>query len=152
MSDNNDRQSRPVKVIITLGAIATAILAVLTLYTFFAGPVGPPPAMRGTLSDITIENGDEGIYLNYLAEFKGFKDQTCTVELSLYDADANSRIWGPWSATEITPESNEDRASDRVLVPIEADANVYFARLELYDPDHVRLDYEDSEQFSLVTP
>ena len=152
MSDNNDQQSRPVKAIITIGAIATAILAVLTLYTFFAGPLGPPPTMSGTLSDITIENGNEGIYVNYVAEIKGFKGQTCTLELSVYDADANFRVGGPWLVTELTPESNEDRAGERVLVPVEDGASTYFARLELYDPDHVRLDYKDSEAFSISSP
>jgi hypothetical protein len=138
-------------------------------------PLPTPAHMKGELSDVTIEydisfeehmNRLGWSLANYTEEQKllvgaivrvdeeivGFKDQPCTIKWTVYDTTLNKLVISSTPDFEIlvTPESETDKANISVWVGYPQKDGIYFARIELYDPDNVRLDSIDTEEFSLT--
>jgi len=93
-----------------------------------------------------------GVLVRFVASITGFKDQWCIMKWSIYDTNTQERKLMSTSNYELSlrPERESDTASDYIWVGYPLTTGRYFVRLELLDPDGVRLDYTDSPNFDVT--
>lgn len=97
-----------------------------------------------------------GVLANFTARISGFTGQPCRIGWSVYNSTSQEllytstfKLYGLDITSEkiFTPERDIDQASSWVWVATPGDPGEYFVRLELFDPEGVRLDYADSVVF-----
>ena len=97
-----------------------------------------------------------GNVVGYTIEAVGYRDQRLSIRWSLYDAETNARVPEPaltdqagWPDGNYTPAAERDQNSGELWVPFPPRSGRFFVRLELHPPAGARLDWEDTEPFSV---
>jgi hypothetical protein len=168
--DDNNRSPRIVRLILTIGAIAGAIVALFALFDRFFPEASVARAELSGISneyDITlrdflirtnqpvdtysIEELDHiGLVVNFIAEIEGYKGKPCKYSAGIYYASTKSVASGEYDLGFLTPENNKDRATPHFWIGYPNTSGRYFVRVELYDPDGIRLHFADSELFDVT--
>lgn len=91
----------------------------------------------------------KGVIVHFVAKITGFKGQPCSIRWGVYDSVSQELLLSSTIRYELTltPETDTDQASAFIWVASPQYIGTYHARLELYDPDGIRLDYADSVDF-----
>jgi hypothetical protein len=91
----------------------------------------------------------KGVIVHFVAKITGFKGQPCSIRWGVYDSVSQELLSSSTIRYELTltPETDTDQASAFIWVASPQYIGTYHARLELYDPDGIRLDYADSVDF-----
>jgi len=99
-----------------------------------------------------------GVVVTFQAVIEGYQDQACSVRWSMFTAESGQRVTNQanlvdqpgWPAKYITPTVRKDQVDAEIWVPAPADPGPFFVRLELLDPNGVRLASLDSPTFAGV--
>jgi hypothetical protein len=171
------------------GAISAAvsliagILTVVFLLWPALRPEGGPAVFGATLSDPRLEQGvtvadvyarrqetppanytqaqlaTTGTLVSFVVVIEGFKDKTCLLTWSLFDAETSIRVADAtkvnqpgWPDGKFVPVAAHDQASGEVWIQRPEQPGSYLVRLELFDPNGQRLTSLDSEPFTVDRP
>lgn len=151
MSDSGAEQRGIVKLVLTFGAIATAIVSIYGLWQIL---VPSTPEASGEFTEVRIDGGTGGVTVNFEVEISGFKDQALPVTWTLYDYASRSKVpnteWHDVEALTFSPEFDRDQGVGEVWIPHTGSQGQWYVRLELHPPAYsgAPLDFVDSEMFN----
>lgn len=92
-----------------------------------------------------------GVIVHFVAKITGFKGQPCIVRWEVYNSAEKRLLLNSTSRYEIvlTADTDTDQASSFIWIASPGYTGTYYARLEIYAPNGMRLDYEDSDVFAV---
>jgi hypothetical protein len=102
-----------------------------------------PVRLAGEIPDVQLSQGRPCCIYAVQVRLMGFKDQDATLTTTVIDVESGTP--GRPSATTITPESDDDRATAEIPVTIDRAGN-FLIRFILSDPDGVELARRDVSQ------
>ena len=142
-----------VKFIVSLGAVASAIVAIFGLYYLLSPNSQPQPSpsvTSGKISEIDWEQAYGGSVHYYVdVEMTGYKGQTCKLGYSVYTANGQYAGIGTTDAENFQAQSNDDTLGATIAINQPGGAGAYYVIFTFYAPNGTKLNVQNSADFNV---
>jgi hypothetical protein len=139
--------------IVKLGAIATAIAAILGLIFLVWPNIKPqssPSVTSGKITEIDWEQPyDSSLHYYVDVEIVGYNGQKCTLGYSVYTANGQYSGISETDAENFQAQSNDDTGGATIAISQPRYIGTYYVIFTLYAPNGTALSVQNSPNFNI---